>query len=98
MNAQNLFLKIDGVSKSENIVIDSISYIKKHENAKSIISEFEKFQNILYNDGYINQQFLSTEKSNDSTFLYKIALNKRVKSIKINFDSINSEVKKNIKS
>ena len=94
MNAQSLFLKIDGVSKSENIVIDSISYIKKHENAKSIISEFEKFQNILYNDGYINQQFLSTEKSNDSTFLYKIALNKRVKSIKINFDSINSEVKK----
>lgn len=94
MNAQHLFLKIESDSFKENTIIDSISYVKKHENAKSIISEFEKFQNILYNEGYLNQKFLSTEKANDSSFVYRIILNKQVKSIKINFDSIQPDVKK----
>ena len=94
MNAQNLLLKINSTSEKENVIIDSISYQKNHENAKSIISEFEKFQNTLYNDGYINQRLISSKKTNDSTFTYVITLNKRIKSIKINFDSIQPDVKK----
>ena len=94
INAQNLFLKIESNSEIENMAIDSISYQKNHDNVKSIITEFEKFQNTLYNDGYINQRLFSSEKTNDSTFTYLIALNKRIKIIKINFDSIDSNVKK----
>ena len=94
INAQNLLLKINSTLEKENVIIDSISYQKNHENAKSIISEFEKFQNTLYNDGYINQRLISSKKTNDSTFTYVITLNKRIKSIKINFDSIQPDVKK----
>lgn len=94
MNAQNLFLKIKSNSEIENATIDSISYQKNHDNVKSIISEFDQFQNNLFNSGYINQRLISSEKINDSTFLYLISLNQRVKSIKINFDSIDSGIKK----
>src|SRR5690606_2602782 len=85
---------INSTSEKENMIIDSISYQKNHENAKSIITEFEKIQNILYNDGYINQRLISSEKSNDSTFIYVIALNQRIKNIKVNFDSIHPDVKR----
>jgi len=93
VNSQNLLLKIDGSSESEKKIIDSISYLKNHENAKSIITEFEKFQNLLYNDGYINQRTISSEKINDTTFLYILSLNERISTTRIKFDSIEPNIK-----
>lgn len=99
-NSQNLYLKINGNSELENITIDSISYERNHENTKSIIAEFEKFQNQLNSDGFINHRFISQAKLNDSTFNYLIELNDRIKSIKINFDSLtpNQKVLLNIEN
>lgn len=93
-NAQEFTLNINSRTVYENKIIDSISYQKTHENVKGVLSEFNLFQNILYNEGFINQRLISSEKTNDSTFTYIIDLNERVKNIKIKFDSINSDVKK----
>lgn len=92
-NSQNFYLKINGSSETENFVIDSLSYEKNHDNIKSIIDTFQKFQNQLNNEGYINQRFISQSKVNDTTFHYIVSLGSRVKSMKIKFDSLQPNIK-----
>lgn len=92
-NSQNFYLKINGSSETENFVIDSLSYEKNHDNIKSIIDTFQKFQNQLNNEGYFNQRFISQSKVNDTTFHYIVSLGSRVKSMKIKFDSLQPNIK-----
>ncbi|HYD90403.1 MAG TPA: hypothetical protein VEA37_02825, partial [Flavobacterium sp.] len=72
--AQNLYLNIEGKDASETKIIDSLSYKKAHENAKSVADEAATLSNTLLRSGYLENRELSRNKINDSTFVFKISL------------------------
>ncbi|MBF6640364.1 hypothetical protein IVB69_02605 [Flavobacterium sp. J49] len=78
VSAQNFYLKIVGQNESENRSIDSIDYIKKHQNLKSITNENNSFYEKLTKKGYLNAQFIENFKLNDSVFCYKYSLGKKI--------------------
>ncbi|HEX8017783.1 MAG TPA: hypothetical protein VF465_21325, partial [Flavobacterium sp.] len=77
--AQNFNLKINGTNKTENAIIDSLNYIKKHPNIKSVISESITTIENLYKKGYLDVKTLENHKENDSTYTYKLLLGNKIK-------------------
>jgi len=80
---QNLHLKIEGKDAVETKVIDSLSYNKLHNNAKSIIDETSLLSKKLYSAGYLENRELTHLKTNDSTFVYSYTIGSRTKSLHI---------------
>lgn len=104
-SAQNLYLKISSTSEVETKVIDSIGYIFKHKEVKSIFSEGDLLSEKLTRMGYIENQITETNRMNDSVFHFKfnfgkktdfvyiyIGKNKALKKLNV-FDSKNDTVK-----
>jgi hypothetical protein len=81
--AQDFHLKIIGSTTAETKTIDSIDYISKHQNAKFIIEEINQLSKKLSQNGFIENQITETIKTNDSSYLSKIALGNRIKNIHI---------------
>jgi len=81
--AQNFQLHLIGNSISENNVLDSINYLSKHENAKSISDEINAVSEKLSKIGFIETQILGNTKVNDSSYIAKFSLGERIKSIHI---------------
>lgn len=81
LSAQEFQLKIVGQNESETKTIDSIGYVLKHKNAKSIIDETSSFYEKLTKNGFVESQLLENLKSNDSTFVYQYSLGKKIKLI-----------------
>jgi hypothetical protein len=77
--AQNFNLKISGTNKSENTIIDSLNYIKKHLNIKSVTEEFIVTKEKLYKKGYLDLKTLENYKENDSTYTYRFSLGNKIK-------------------
>ena len=77
--AQNFNLKINGNNKTENAIIDSLNYIRKHSNTKSVINESNTTIEKLYKKGYLDIKTLENHKDNDSTFTYKFSLGNKIK-------------------
>ena len=77
--AQNFNLKISGNNKTENAIIDSLNYIKKHSNIKSVINEYDITAQKLYKKGYLDIKTLENHKKNDSTYTYKLSLGNKIK-------------------
>lgn len=75
---QNFYLKIKGNSTSENKTIDSLGYKNIHENTKNLVGEFNAFSEKLIKLGYLDAENKGNEKLNDSTFLFKYSLGKRI--------------------
>ncbi|WP_241657575.1 BamA/TamA family outer membrane protein [Flavobacterium cerinum] len=90
---QNLHLKIEGNNGVETKIIDSLSYKKIHENAKSIINETSLLSTALLKIGYLENKELANIKTNDSTFVYKFSIGPQTKTIHIYTGRITSEVK-----
>jgi hypothetical protein len=78
-HAQNFNLKINGTNKTENTIIDSLNYIKKHPNIKSVINESITTIENLYKKGYLDIKTLENHKENDSTYTYKLSLGNKIK-------------------
>ncbi|MCF6133075.1 hypothetical protein [Flavobacterium wongokense] len=76
--AQEFQLKIVGKNETENKIIDSIGYVSKHKNTKSIIDENNSFYEKLTKKGYAESEFLENFKQNDSVFIFKYSLGKRI--------------------
>lgn len=93
LSAQNLRMKIVGANISENKTIDSIGYNKIQNSAKTIFDETTLFSNKLLNAGFIEHEFVSNSKPDDSTFLFQIHLGKRTEFIHI-YIGTNSSLKK----
>ena len=68
--AQNSYLQIKGSNESENKTIDSLTYIKKHTNTKSLIYEVNSFSDKILKTGYLSSKHEEAIKVNDSTFLF----------------------------
>jgi hypothetical protein len=91
--AQNLHLKIEGNNDFETKIIDSLSYKKEHENAKSIISETNLISALLLQKGYLENKELANIKTNDSTFVYKLSLGPKTNAVHIYTGHVSPEVK-----
>lgn len=77
-SAQDFHLKIIGENEKENKIIDSIGYVLKHKNAKSVLDENNAFYEKLTNKGYTESQLIEKSKPNDSTFSFKYSIGKRI--------------------
>lgn len=82
-SAQNFYLKILAENTSDKTIIDSIGYIVKHPNVKSVFDESRLFSEKLTKLGYIENENLGNTKPNDSTFLFQFRLGKRTEFIHI---------------
>jgi len=83
ISAQEFCLKIIGQTEKETKIIDSIGYILKHKNAKSILDENNLFYEKLTKSGYMESQLAENFKLNDSTFYFKYSLEKKTNRARI---------------
>jgi hypothetical protein len=82
-SAQNFQLRIIGSSYSETKTIDSLNYISKHKNLKSLNDEISVTSEKLSKIGYIENLVLEKIRERDSSYASKIILGKRIKYIHI---------------
>ncbi len=80
---QNFELKLVGLSEYENKVLDSLQYLKNHQNIKSAKDEINKTSESLTQKGYIENQFIEKKTVNDSVIIAKFNLGKRTNYIHI---------------
>ncbi len=78
ISAQGFNLKIVGQSEKEIKIIDSIGYVLKHKNAKSILDENNLFYEKITRKGFLECQVEERFKLNDSTFCFKYSLGKKI--------------------
>jgi hypothetical protein len=64
-------------------VIDSLTYLSNHKNAKSLNDEITFTTEKLSKIGFIENKIVSKTKSNDSSYTAKLNLGERIKSIHI---------------
>jgi hypothetical protein len=76
--AQNSYLQIKSNREYENKIIDSIGYRNKLDNTKLVLKEVAAFSELLLKLGFLESQFEESTIINDSTFLYKVDLKKKV--------------------
>lgn len=88
---QEFYLKIIGETEQETKIIDSIGYMLKHKNAKSIIDENNSFYEKLNQKGYTENQLLENYKQNDSSFYFKYSIGKKVTFINIYISDAHQE-------
>lgn len=93
VKAQNLHLKIEGSNSTETKIIDSLSYKKIHENAKSIVDETSLLTTTLLKIGYLENRELANIKTNDSTFVYKFSIGSKTNTIHIYTGQVTPDVK-----
>lgn len=79
--AQDFHLKIIGSTNTENKIIDSIGYLSKHQNAKSINEEINQLSEKLSKNGFIENRIIETTKTKDSDYLTKFDLRKKIKTM-----------------
>jgi hypothetical protein len=90
---QQFYLKIEGSSSTENKIIDSIGYIKKHTEIKSILEAQKKFNETILTIGYIENELLETKKINDSSFTFIYRLGNCTRNIEIKTEYLSNEIK-----
>ena len=93
LNAQSLYLKVEGRDAAETKIIDSISYNKVHTDAKSILSTTKLLSSNLYKAGYIENIEAGYLKTNDSTYIYSYSLGPQIKRIHINTGKLSENEK-----
>ncbi|MFV8465589.1 hypothetical protein ACNQGG_07895 [Flavobacterium sp. LB1P62] len=81
--AQNFQLQIIGNSDSETKTIDSLNYNSNHKNTKSILDETTRISDKLSKIGFIENNITDNIKLNDSSYVTKIILGKKIKTIHI---------------
>ncbi|WP_081997715.1 POTRA domain-containing protein [Wocania ichthyoenteri] len=93
---QNSSLKIYGKTEAETKVIDSLNYLKLHNDYISIRSEVDSIQNTLFKIGYIENELKAINKKSDSLFIAQFHLKKKYNTIYIYYDSsvINASILK----
>ena len=91
--AQNSYLQINGSNETENKIIDSLTYAKKHANTKLLIDEVNSFSDKLLKNGYLTSKHEEAIKVNDSTFRINYTIGLKNKFIHIyvgeNFELLN---------
>ncbi|WP_238989937.1 BamA/TamA family outer membrane protein [Flavobacterium sharifuzzamanii] len=76
-------MNINGINKQQSSTIDSIPYVKKHINVKSLNNEISTTLNHLTKQGYIDSEIIENKKINDSSYIVLIDLKNKIKEIHI---------------
>jgi len=92
--AQNLNLKTTGATDYETEIIENFNYKKKHIDLKSILNEVDLLQEKIIKAGYIESEYSSEEKINDSVFKIEFKLKNKYDNIIISYNS--SDINKKI--
>lgn len=87
LNSQAVHLKIVGNNDTMTKVIDSVGYIKSFNNYNSLKRETQTLKKTLISQGYIDTTVERITKKNDTLFEANLYLGKKVKSIRIYYDS-----------
>ena len=82
--AQKLHLQIIGQNNSETKTIDSLKYVTKHINTKSINDETTKLSTKLSEIGFIDIIKSDLIVATDTSYIAKFTLGKKINSIHIN--------------
>lgn len=93
LHAQPFYVQFQGATSQQNATLDSLAYQKKHQNTKSIQDLALQIEQQVQNKGYLFAVFSSPEKTNDSTFLYRIDLKERISHTVIDFQLLSEPVK-----
>src|SRR5690606_6326214 len=91
--AQNFYLKIEGSSIKETHIIDSLDYNKQHASVASILEEQKSFENKLLASGFFSKQLLEQKKTNDSSFVFRYKLNKPIRAVIVQTNSLTIDEK-----
>ncbi len=83
---QDLKLSITGLNAKETKTIDSIGYLKTHNDYRSITTTTDSLQRQLHRFGYIESKLLGIEKRTDSTFTAQIHLKTKFNTITIYYN------------
>lgn len=86
-NCQNIGLKVLGEDEKKSKIIDSIGYVKSFENYTQIETEINSLKTKLTRLGFIDTIIESITKQNDTLFKTHLHLGKRIRRIKISYDS-----------
>jgi len=81
--SQNFYLELKSEVQNKQQIIDSIGYVKRHSTPKSAIEQAHIFSENLTQIGYLQNRITNSEKTNDSTFVFKISLGKKTKFVQI---------------
>ena len=81
--SQTLYLKAEGITIQETKTIDSLGYKKTFATANEIVEETNKLSQKIYRLGYLEQKLESIDKINDTTFVSKFTLGKKIDFIHI---------------
>ena len=92
LKAQNVYLKVEGTTALETKKIDSIGYQIRFENAKRVVEEITVLSKKLFESGFLESENLGNIKTNDSTFLFRYKLGKRISFLHIYIGKENSEL------
>ncbi len=92
LKAQNVYLKVEGTTAFETKKIDSIGYQIRFENAKSVVEEITVLSKKLFESGFLESENLGNIKTNDSTFLFRYKLGKRISFLHIYIGKENSNL------
>lgn len=81
--SQSFYLNIKGINEKQNQTIDSVNYIKTHQNLKSLTNEITLTSEKLAKLGYLDVLTTENHKINDSSFTAILDLKNRIKTIHI---------------
>jgi hypothetical protein len=76
-------LELIGSTVSETKIIDSLSYISTHKNAKSIAEELQLIVEKLSKIGFLENRIAKQNKASDSSYTVKLNLGNRITSTHI---------------
>ena len=91
-SAQNFQLHIIGSSDFETKTIDSLNYNSNHKNIKSISDETIRISDKLSKIGFIENNITENIKVNDTSYVAKLSLGNKIKTIHI-YIGRNNELK-----
>jgi len=79
----NLQLEIEGFSKTQTAIIDSLHYQKKFTEYNALTSVIDSLKEKLYNFGYVDLVELERLHPNDSLYISKLDLGSHYKNLKL---------------
>ncbi len=86
--SQELRLQVVSENENNNRLLDSLGYVKKMTDYKSLVNEVQALKKRLQEAGYVNAKVISTTKLNDTTFVSKINIGDAVlRYVIIQYDS-----------
>ncbi|GGW69098.1 hypothetical protein DFQ11_10586 [Winogradskyella epiphytica] len=85
--AQSVYLTVHAENDTNTKIIDSIGYLKKHKNYKTLQSEIDRLKQKLTKTGYIDTSINKVAKLNDTLFNTSFSLGHRITRIRIFYDS-----------